>query len=65
MSLSNLRTDEEELERLSGLFVGQLDEQEMDLFCRMVKEGKAARSYSGIAGLLGLARVVIAEREAS
>jgi hypothetical protein len=42
---------------LDGLFVGQLNEEEMDLFRAAVKRREARRSFEGVAGLMGLARV--------
>jgi hypothetical protein len=52
-------TDEENIQMLDGLFVGQLDEEELALFEIAIKDGKAARSYEGVAGFLGLAKVRI------
>ena len=46
-----------DLERIEGLFVGQLDERELRLFERAVQDGEARRSYERGAGFLGLARV--------
>lgn len=46
-----------DLERIEGLFVGQLDEREMRLFDRAVRDGLARRVYKGGAGFLGLAKV--------
>jgi hypothetical protein len=43
--------------RVEGLFVGQLDADEMLLFEAAVKARIAYRSYEGMAGLLGLAKV--------
>lgn len=42
---------------LEGLFVGSLNDLEMDDFERLVKDGKAYRSYEGVGGFLGLAKV--------
>ena len=64
MSFSHLQTEEEELERLGGLFIGQLNDEELELFNRMVKEGKAARSYAGMTGFMGLGRVVVLDEQA-
>jgi hypothetical protein len=46
-----------DLERIEGLFVGQLGEREMRTFERAVEDGEAYRSYEGAAGFLGLAIV--------
>jgi hypothetical protein len=46
-----------DLERMEGLFVGQLDEHEMRTFVRAVQDGEAYRSYEGGAGFMGLAKV--------
>lgn len=46
-----------DLERIEGLFVGQLDEYEMWLFEHAVADGMAERSYEGGAGFMGLAKV--------
>ena len=46
-----------DLERLNGLYVGQLSEEELALFDAAVAEHKAYRSYEGMAGFLGLAKV--------
>jgi hypothetical protein len=53
-----------EIERLDGLFVGQLSDDEMEAFEAAVKKGRAARSYEGVGGLMGLAKVRV-HREAS
>ena len=53
MTESELR----ELRHLRGLFVGQLDENELELFERGVEEGVAWRKYDGASGFLGLAKV--------
>ena len=42
---------------LDGLFVGQLDPDEMQAFEAAIKAGEARRSYEGAAGLMGLAKV--------
>jgi hypothetical protein len=46
-----------DLERIEGLFVGQLDERDLRLFERAIEDGEARRSYEGGAGFMGLARV--------
>lgn len=46
-----------DLERIEGLFVGQLAERELETFEDAVKKGRAYRSYEGGAGFMGLAKV--------
>ncbi len=46
-----------DLERINGLFVGQLNERELRLFERAIQDGEARRSYEGGAGFMGLAMV--------
>lgn len=46
-----------DLNRIEGLFVGQLDGRELRMFERAIADGEAWRSYEGVAGFLGLARV--------
>ena len=46
-----------ELKRLDGLFVGQLDSEEMKEFNKAIEEGTAYRSYEGMSGFMGLAKV--------
>ena len=48
-----------ELSGLRGLFVGQLDQDEMRLFEKGVRAGIAFRSYEGVGAFLGLAKVGI------
>jgi hypothetical protein len=43
--------------RLEGLFVGQLNADELLLFDAAVTAGLAFRAYEGAAGFLGLAKV--------
>lgn len=50
------------VERVAGLYVGQLDEEEMAALDRCVKTGEAKRSYEGLAGSLGLAKVRLTGR---
>jgi len=49
--------DAAELARLDGLFVGMLNEAELEAFEVAVKQGKARREYSGASGFMGLAKV--------
>lgn len=49
--------DEDFLSRIDGLFVGQLDPDEMAAFERLRRAGHVDRSYGGAAGFMGLARV--------
>lgn len=51
-----------DLERIEGLFVGQLDEYELWLFEHAVADGMAERSYEGGAGFMGLAKVRLIRR---
>lgn len=46
-----------DLDRLEGLFVGQLNERELKIFETAIKDGEAQRSYEGGAGFMGLAKV--------
>lgn len=46
-----------DLERIDGLYVGQLNDDELRMFERAVKDGKAERSYKGAGALLGIAKV--------
>lgn len=49
-----------DLDRIDGLYVGMLDEDELKLFERARKDGDAIRSYDHVAGaVLGLAKVKI------
>ena len=52
-----IQTDDEVLDAINGLYVGMLDDEEMDFFNQCVQDGLAYRSYEGTAGLLGLAKV--------
>ena len=47
----------DDLRRIEGLFVGQLDERELRTFERAIEDGEARRSYEGGAGFMGLAKV--------
>jgi hypothetical protein len=47
----------DDLERIEGLFVGQLTARELRTFERAIADGEARRSYEGGGGFLGLARV--------
>jgi hypothetical protein len=51
-----------DLERIDGLFVGQLDPHEMRVFTRAVQDGEAVRHYEGSAGFMGLAKVQVVAR---
>lgn len=57
-------TKAETLQRIEGLFVGQLDPDEMKIFEQAVMYGWAYRHYEGPAGFLGLAKVRLAEQAA-
>ena len=43
--------------RVAGLYVGQLDPDELEAFKRCVDEGSARRDYHGVGGLMGMAKV--------
>jgi hypothetical protein len=45
------------LHRISGLFVGMLDKDELEVFDEACRRHQAVRSYEGGAGLMGLAKV--------
>ena len=47
---------------VDGLYVGQLDRDEMDAFEEGIREGFARRCYSTGAGFLGCAKVRYIER---
>lgn len=51
-----------DLDRIEGLFVGQLDAREMRTFERAVEDGEARWSYEGGAGFMGLARVRLTQK---
>jgi hypothetical protein len=53
----NNLTDEEFVERVSGLFVGQLSEDEMRRLNECIRDGIARIAYEGTAGLLGLGKI--------
>jgi hypothetical protein len=46
---------------MDGIYVGYLDPEELTEFDRAVEEGKAYRSYEGVGGLMGLAKVRLKE----
>lgn len=49
--------DLDDLDRMEGMFVGQLNEHELRVFNNAVAKGWAERSYEGGGGLMGLAKV--------
>lgn len=52
----------DDLQRINGLFVGQLNDEELKAFYAAVKEGRACREYHTEAALLlGLASVRVYE----
>ena len=53
---------QDELERINGLYVGQLSSDEMRLFENAVEANLARRSYEGGAGLMGVAIVRLSAR---
>jgi hypothetical protein len=46
-----------DLERIDGLFVGLLSQDELELLEDAITHGKAMRWYQGGAGFMGLAKV--------
>ena len=48
-----------ELEKLDGMYVGMLDEDEMKIFEGGIERGWAKRSYSHGFGFMGLAKVKV------
>ena len=48
-----------DLQRINGLFVGMLTDEELEMFERACKDGKARRVYAGGAGFMGLAKVEV------
>jgi len=46
-----------DLDRMDGLFVGLLDQDELRVFNDAVAKGWATRSYEGGGGMMGLAKV--------
>lgn len=53
------------IEPLDGLSVGQLTIPELEALGRLVRAGLADRSYEGVAGFLGLAKVRITKATGS
>lgn len=51
------QADRDLVHRLNGMFVGQLNEEELMSFQRCVADHSAWRDYSGPSGFLGLAKV--------
>jgi hypothetical protein len=48
---------EDDLSYIRGLYVGQLDSDEMTLFAKAIDAGLAFRNYDHPGGILGLAKV--------
>ncbi len=49
-----------DLERIDGLYVGQLNERELRIFERAVKDGEAVRTWDHfICAMLGIAKVKV------
>ena len=55
----SIQRDLELLNGLNGVHVGLLTPEEQAALNRLVKLGLARRGYSGVAGTLGVARVVL------
>ncbi|MBG6177167.1 hypothetical protein IWQ55_004781 [Labrenzia sp. EL_208] len=53
----DLETAREILSGMSGMFAGQLDDDEREAFAVLKKHGMARDDFSGAAGLLGLSKV--------
>ena len=51
--------DKELINNLNGLYVGMLDNGEIESFNKCVKEGYAVRDYNHQGGILGLAKVKV------
>jgi hypothetical protein len=49
--------DARELDRLEGIFVGQLTPHERNIFDKAVALHLAWRDYDGLAGFMGMAKV--------
>lgn len=47
------------MRRVEGLFVGQLDDDELRFFRGLCRDGLMTRSYDGAGGLMGLAKAVL------
>ena len=47
------------IQRLKGILVALLDEEELELFEAAIKAGWAYRDYDHVGGMFGLARVGI------
>lgn len=45
------------LHRIDGLFVGMLDQEELEIFDEACRRHEARRSYEGAAAIMGLAKV--------
>jgi hypothetical protein len=45
------------LHRIDGLFVGMLDNEELEIFDDACRKHEARRSYEGAAAIMGLAKV--------
>lgn len=48
---------EEDIGWMNGMYVGLLNDRELELFEKAVEQGVARRSYEGVGAFLGLARV--------
>lgn len=47
------------VEHCRGLYVGQLDERELEAFNRMCAEGRAYRNFDHAGGILGMPKIGI------
>jgi hypothetical protein len=57
--MQDAATDLDLIRPLNGLHVGQLTITELEALGRLVRAGLAGRDYSGVAGFLGLPRVMV------
>jgi hypothetical protein len=51
-----------DLDRIDGLYIGQLTPTELDIFHDCVKRGFAVADYSGATGILGIGKVRVLRR---
>jgi hypothetical protein len=47
------------IEALNGIYVGLLSADEIEIFDRACSEGLAHRSYQGVGGFMGMAKVSV------
>jgi len=59
MAEHSTEADKDLMENVNGLFVGLLNEGEMESFYRCLEDNYVIRSYEGAAGFMGLAKIRI------